>query len=76
MWAIEPWDYCAWKIPILMEIDGSQGAESYSIEFPIVVEHPSYLQKFKDLFQKWRNSESNEKQKTGDEIGYHDISKH
>jgi len=48
------WDYCASeKIPILMEIPMDRKiAESYSIGVPIVVEHPSYMQGFKDLFQK------------------------
>ena len=47
------WDYCASeKIPILMEIPMDRKiAESYSIGVPIVVEHPSYMQGFKDLFQ-------------------------
>ena len=48
------WDYCASeKIPILMEIPMDRKiAESYSNGVPIVVEHPSYMQGFKDLFQK------------------------
>jgi len=48
------WDYCASeKIPILMEIPMDRRiAESYSIGVPIVVDHPSYRQGFKDLFQK------------------------
>jgi len=50
----EVWDYCRSKeIPILMEIPmDRQIAESYSKGIPIVVEHPSYMQEFKDLFEK------------------------
>jgi len=50
----EVWDYCQSKnIPILMEIPMDRRiAESYSRGVPIVVEHPSYVQGFKDLFEK------------------------
>jgi len=50
----EVWDYCQSKnIPILMEIPMDRRiAESYSMGVPIVVEHPSYMQGFKDLFEK------------------------
>ena len=50
----EVWDYCqSQNIPILMEIPmDRQIAESYSRGIPIVVEHPSYMQRFKDLFEK------------------------
>ncbi len=48
----EVWDYCQSKnIPVLMEIPMDRRiAESYSRGVPIVVEHPSYMQGFKDLF--------------------------
>lgn len=50
----EVWDYCnSENIPILLEIPiDRQIAESYSRGVPIVVEHPSYIQGFKDLFEK------------------------
>ena len=50
----EVWDYCqSQNIPILMEIPMDRRiAESYSRGVPIVVEHPSYMQGFKDLFDK------------------------
>jgi MinD superfamily P-loop ATPase len=50
----EVWDYCQSKnIPILTEIPMDRRiAESYSRGVPIVVEHPSYMQGFKDLFEK------------------------
>ena len=50
----EVWDYCKSKnIPILMEIPmDRQIAESYSKGIPIVVENPSYIQKFQELFEK------------------------
>lgn len=48
------WDYCNSKnIPILMEIPmDRQIAESYSRGIPIVIENPSYIQKFENLFEK------------------------
>jgi len=48
------WDYCKSKnITILMEIPMDRKiAESYSRGIPIIVEHPSYMQGFKDLFEK------------------------
>jgi len=48
------WDYCKFKnIPILMEIPMDRKiAESYSKGIPIVVENPSYIQRFCDLFEK------------------------
>jgi MinD superfamily P-loop ATPase len=51
------WDYCdSQNIPILMEIPmDRQIAESYSRGIPIVVENPSYTQKFEGLFGKIRN---------------------
>jgi MinD superfamily P-loop ATPase len=50
----EVWDYCQSKnIPILTEIPMDRRiAESYSKGIPIIVEDPSYVQKFKDLFEK------------------------
>jgi MinD superfamily P-loop ATPase len=50
----EVWDYCQSKnIPILMEIPMDRRiAESYSRGIPIVVEYPSYMRGFKDLFEK------------------------
>jgi len=50
----EVWDYCQPKnIPILMEIPMDRRiAESYSKGVPIVVEYPSYIQRFKNLFKK------------------------
>jgi len=50
----EVWDYCQSKnIPILMEIPMDRKiAESYSRGVPIVVEYPSYMQGFKDLFER------------------------
>jgi MinD superfamily P-loop ATPase len=50
----EVWDYCQSKnIPILMEIPMDRRiAESYSRGVPIVVEYPSYMQGFNDLFEK------------------------
>jgi MinD superfamily P-loop ATPase len=47
-------DYCKSKeIPILMEIPMDRKiAESYSKGIPIVADHPSYIQKFHDLFVK------------------------
>jgi MinD superfamily P-loop ATPase len=51
------WDYCdSQNIAILMEIPmDRQIAESYSRGIPIVVENPSYIQKFEDLFEKIKN---------------------
>ena len=51
------WDYCdSQNIPILMEIPmDRQIAESYSRGIPIVVENPSYIQKFEGLFEKIKN---------------------
>ena len=48
------WDYCKMKeIPILMEIPMDRKiAESYSKGIPIITDHPSYIQKFQDLFVK------------------------
>jgi MinD superfamily P-loop ATPase len=53
----EVWDYCqSENIPILMEIPmDRQIAESYSKGIPIVVENPSYIQKFEGLFEKIKN---------------------
>jgi MinD superfamily P-loop ATPase len=50
----EIWDYCKSKnIPVLMEIPMDRKiAESYSRGIPIVIEHPSYMQTFKNLFEK------------------------
>jgi MinD superfamily P-loop ATPase len=50
----EVWEYCrSQNIPVLMEIPMDRRiAESYSKGIPIVVEHPSYAQKFRDLFEK------------------------
>lgn len=50
----EVWDYCQSKnIPILMEIPMDRKiAESYSRGVPIVVEYSSYMQGFKDLFER------------------------
>jgi MinD superfamily P-loop ATPase len=50
----EVWDYCQSKnIPVLMEIPMDRRiAESYSRGIPIVIEKPSYIQKFQNLFQK------------------------
>jgi MinD superfamily P-loop ATPase len=46
------WDYCKSKeIPVLMEIPMDRKiAESYSKGIPIIADHPSYIQKFHDLF--------------------------
>jgi MinD superfamily P-loop ATPase len=48
------WDYCKMKeIPVLMEIPMERKiAESYSKGIPIIADHPSYIQKFHDLFIK------------------------
>jgi MinD superfamily P-loop ATPase len=48
------WDYCKMKeIPVLMEIPMDRKiAESYSKGIPIAADHPSYIQKFHDLFIK------------------------
>jgi MinD superfamily P-loop ATPase len=48
------WDYCQSKnIPVLMEIPMDRRiAELYSKGIPIVIEKPSYIQKFENLFQK------------------------
>jgi MinD superfamily P-loop ATPase len=53
----EVWNYCdSQNIPILMEIPmDRQIAESYSRGIPIVVENPSYIQKFEGLFEKIKN---------------------
>jgi MinD superfamily P-loop ATPase len=50
----EVWDCCQSKnIAVLMEIPMDRRfAESYSRGVPVVVEHPSYRQGFKDLFGK------------------------
>jgi len=50
----EVWDYCqSQNIPVLMEIPMDRRiAESYSRGVPIVVEYPSFMQGFKDLFEK------------------------
>jgi MinD superfamily P-loop ATPase len=51
------WDYCKSKnIPILMEIPMDREiAESYSKGIPIVIENPSYIQKFEYLFERIKN---------------------
>ncbi|HUL38445.1 MAG TPA: ATP-binding protein [Thermodesulfobacteriota bacterium] len=51
------WNYCKSRnIPILMEIPmDRQIAESYSKGIPIVIENPSYIQKFEYLFEKIKN---------------------
>jgi MinD superfamily P-loop ATPase len=61
----EVWDYCQSKnIPILMEIPMDRRiAESYSKGIPIIVAHPSYVQKFKDLFEKVEKLLANRYQK-------------
>jgi len=48
------WDYCqAKQIPVLMEIPMDREiAESYSKGIPIVFQKPSYIQKFRSLFEK------------------------
>lgn len=53
----EVWNYCQWKeIPILMEIPMDRKiAESYSRGIPIVIEDPSYVSKFEELFKKIKN---------------------
>jgi MinD superfamily P-loop ATPase len=53
----EVWDFCqSQNIPVLMEIPMDRRiAESYSRGIPIVVEAPSYIQKFEDLFEKIKN---------------------
>jgi MinD superfamily P-loop ATPase len=53
----EIWNYCKSKnIPILMEIPMDRKiAESYSKGIPIVVENPSYFQRFEGLFEKIKN---------------------
>jgi MinD superfamily P-loop ATPase len=50
----EVWDYCqSNNIPVLMEIPMDRRiAESYSKGIPIVVDDPSYMKGFKDLFEK------------------------
>jgi MinD superfamily P-loop ATPase len=53
----EVWDFCqSQNIPVLMEIPMDRRiAESYSRGIPIVMEAPSYIQKFEDLFEKIKN---------------------
>ena len=48
------WDYCKKKaIPILMEIPMDRRiAESYSKGIPMVADNPSYIRKFRNLFDK------------------------
>jgi MinD superfamily P-loop ATPase len=48
------WNYCKSKaIPVLMEIPMDRKiAESYSKGIPIIADHPSYIEKFHDLFIK------------------------
>jgi MinD superfamily P-loop ATPase len=48
------WDYCQSKqIPVLMEIPMDREiAESYSKGIPIILQKPSYIQKFQNLFDK------------------------
>jgi MinD superfamily P-loop ATPase len=48
------WDYCQSKqIPVLMEIPMDREiAESYSKGIPIILQKPSYKQKFQNLFDK------------------------
>ena len=50
----EVWNYCQSKnIPVLMEVPMDRRiAESYSRGVPMVAEYPSYIQGFKDLFEK------------------------
>ncbi len=50
----EVWDYCRSKdIAVLMEIPMDRRfAEAYSRGVPVVVERPSYMHKFKELFGK------------------------
>jgi MinD superfamily P-loop ATPase len=50
----EVWNYCQSKnIPLLMEIPMDREiAESYSKGIPIVLQKPSYIQKFQNLFDK------------------------
>ncbi len=54
----EVWNYCDSKnIPILMEIPMDRKiAESYSKGIPFVIEDPSYIPRFEDLFEKIKNS--------------------
>jgi MinD superfamily P-loop ATPase len=63
----EVWDYCQSKnIPILMEIPMDRRiAESYSRGVPVVVEHPSYMQGFKDLFRKVEKLHESNRRTTG-----------
>lgn len=53
----ESWDFCQSKnIPILMEIPMDRKiAESYSKGIPIVIEDPSYISRFNNLFNKIKN---------------------
>jgi MinD superfamily P-loop ATPase len=50
------WDYCRSKnIPVLMEIPMDRKiAESYSKGIPLVIENPSYIKRFQELFEKVR----------------------
>ena len=50
------WDYCRSKnIPVLMEIPLDRKiAESYSKGIPLVIENPSYIMRFQELFEKVR----------------------
>jgi MinD superfamily P-loop ATPase len=52
----EVWEYCRPRnIPIFMEVPMDRRiAELYSKGIPIVVEHPSYVQTFKDLFERMK----------------------
>jgi MinD superfamily P-loop ATPase len=63
----EVWDYCqSENIPILMEIPMDRRmAESYSRGVPIVVEHPSYMQGFKDLFGKVEKLHESNRRRAG-----------
>lgn len=63
----EVWDYCQSKnMPILMEIPMDRRiAESYSKGVPIVVEYPSYMQGFKDLFGKVEKLHESNRRRTG-----------
>lgn len=53
----ELWDFCQSKnIPVLMEIPMDRKiAESYSKGIPIVIEDPSYISRFNNLFNKIKN---------------------
>jgi MinD superfamily P-loop ATPase len=65
----EVWEYCRSRnIPIFMEVPMDRRiAELYSKGIPIVVEYPSYAQKFRDLFKEMEKLHESARRRPGSE---------